>query len=233
MVVGGAVSAAALALGGFTDWGDDGVPGEPVVASSGEVINLGFVQHVRLPLQPAEGVTHVRVTVACASEGVTSWGVDPTGNNPSIGCSGSDPEGSVAFHDFPLTSPTNLLVVEGTANLHVTLAYLSLTRSVWSVNESGDTLGAIQPDGEVPDLQAATGVDANGTMVGGYVRTDDLNAFGPDWPGQPSSPEEAIRWQAERSRLYPNGWDIPLYRSDGRTQIGTFHIHSSTTVRED
>ena len=30
--------------------------------------------------------------------------------------------------------------------------------------------------------------------------------------------------QAERDQKYPNGWDFPLYESDGETQIGTFHI---------
>jgi hypothetical protein len=30
--------------------------------------------------------------------------------------------------------------------------------------------------------------------------------------------------QAERDQKYPNGWDVPLYESDGETQIGTFHI---------
>jgi len=40
----------------------------------------------------------------------------------------------------------------------------------------------------------------------------------------PSSPAEAARWQRERDEKYPNGWDIPVYESDGTTRIGTFHI---------
>lgn len=46
----------------------------------------------------------------------------------------------------------------------------------------------------------------------------------PDHPDLPSNPEEALRWQAERTAKYPNGWDIPVYESDGVTQIGLFHV---------
>lgn len=232
VALGGAVSAAALTLGGFTDWGEEGIPGEAVVTSTGEVINLGLVKQIRLALPQADGMTHLRATVSCASEGVTSWGLDSSGNNPAIGCSGTDTASSVTFHDFPLTAATNLFVVEGTADVYVTLAYISLTRTAWSMNDSGETYGVITPDGETPDLQPAMGVDANGNPVGGYVRTEDLNAFGPDWPGQPANPDEAVRWQEDRDRLYPNGWDIPLYRSDGHTMIGTFHIQTGTRAEE-
>ena len=31
-------------------------------------------------------------------------------------------------------------------------------------------------------------------------------------------------WQEERDKKYPNGWDIPVFESDGATQIGTFHV---------
>lgn len=33
-----------------------------------------------------------------------------------------------------------------------------------------------------------------------------------------------VKLQNERDQKYPNGWDIPVYESDGTTQIGTFHI---------
>jgi len=39
-----------------------------------------------------------------------------------------------------------------------------------------------------------------------------------------ANPDEAVRLQAERDARYPNGWDIPVYESDGTTEIGTFYI---------
>lgn len=232
IVVGSAVSAAALSLSEITDLRTNHLPGSSHVTSTGEAINLGVVEQLRLPLNPEDGATHVRVTVSCASAGFTSWGTAPSDSNPVIGCSGREGEDVAAFYDFPLTAAVSstaspLLVVEGTASLHMTLTYLSLAESEWGVNDSGATFGVTKPNGEFPELQAATGVDVDGNLIGGYVRTDDLNAFGPEWASQPSSPDEAARWQEARSLAYPDGWDIPLYRSDGVTQIGTFRIQMS------
>lgn len=58
----------------------------------------------------------------------------------------------------------------------------------------------------------------------GYARHSDLDAFGPEWPDQPSNPTQALAWQEERDARYPNGWDIPVYASDGVTKVGAFHI---------
>ena len=43
-------------------------------------------------------------------------------------------------------------------------------------------------------------------------------------PHQPANPEQALQWQQERDAKYPDGWDVPLFQSDGTTQIGVFHI---------
>jgi len=75
-----------------------------------------------------------------------------------------------------------------------------------------------------PDLVWTAGKDSTGQDVSGYGLRTDLDAFSPDHPAQPTSPAEAVRLQEERDRKYPNGWDVPLYESDGETQIGTFHI---------
>jgi hypothetical protein len=49
----------------------------------------------------------------------------------------------------------------------------------------------------------------------GYALSADL--AGPE----PTSPEEAVRWQAERGS---EPRTIPVYESDGITQVGVFEI---------
>ena len=67
-----------------------------------------------------------------------------------------------------------------------------------------------------PDLIRASGSDAEGNTVEGYVLSSDLEQ------PMPTSPAEALRMQAEREKKYPNGREVPLYRSDGETVIGAF-----------
>lgn len=84
------------------------------------------------------------------------------------------------------------------------------TSALWPMNSRGQTYG-ITTDNQEPDLVR---VVATNNKVGYSLRTE-LN--GPT----PSSPEEALRWQAEqagKSRV------IPVYESDGVTQIGVFRI---------
>jgi len=87
---------------------------------------------------------------------------------------------------------------------------VAATSSLWPINARGQTYGVAVGNAEA-DLMGAV---ATNQKVG-YVDRKELN--GP----KPSSPEEALRWQAEqagRSRV------IPVYESDGVTQIGVFHI---------
>ncbi|MDP2232440.1 MAG: hypothetical protein Q8K89_02300 [Actinomycetota bacterium] len=84
------------------------------------------------------------------------------------------------------------------------------TSSLWPMNARGQTYG-ITVDNQEADLVR---VVATNHKVGYSLRTE-LN--GPT----PSSPEEALRWQAEqagKSRV------VPVYESDGVTQIGVFRI---------
>lgn len=231
MLAGGAVSAAALTVGSPISGDADGpFPGEPVVTPLGQVTSLEVSESQSVPLLgPPNDATHVRVTVTCLSAGLTTWGLDPGGNNPGIGCSEDDVGGDGAWYDFELTPSTNALhvTVDSGATSRISYVYLKLARTAWGVNDAGETYGVAIPGVGEADLVPATGQDANGNLIGGYVRAADMDAFGPDWPNQPTNPEEAIRWQEERAKKYPNGWDIPLYKSDGRTQIGTFHIINS------
>jgi hypothetical protein len=82
--------------------------------------------------------------------------------------------------------------------------------SVYPTNASGDTFGPNKPLVEEPDLMAV--MATNGKV--GYCYRTDLE--GP----MPTSPAEAIA-SNERSL---RGHTIPVYESDGVTQIGVFQV---------
>lgn len=230
MLAGGVVSAAALTIGSSKPNTDaDGLlPGQPVVTPLGKVTTLVVSETQSVPLVDVpEDATHIRVTVTCLSAGWTTWGLDPGGNNPGMGCTEGHIDGIDAWSDFAVTLSTDSFYVSvdpGTES-RISYTFLHLKSTAWGVNDSGESYGVSKEGLGAPDLTAATGQDSKGNLTGGYIRMSDLNAFGPDWPDQPSNPEEAIRWQEERDQKYPNGWDIPLYESDGHTQIGTFRIN--------
>lgn len=205
------------------------VPGAPVISVLGEPRSLRVVGAVTLPLDPRpDDTTHVRVTLTITSPGKVTWGTDAGGDNPSSTASGADIAAgtAMAWYDFPLDDTTRELyfAADGTAAATATVQYLAHVPTRLGVNAHGDTFGVEGgPDGR-PDLIAVSGVADDGTLVEGYAWASDLDAFSPDHREQPSNPEEALEWQAERDEKYPAGWDIRVYESDGRTDIGRFHI---------
>ena len=128
--------------------------------------------------------------------------------------------------DFPLDSSATTLYFTPFSGFTgiATIQYITQVPTHLATNDSGDTYGNDGgPDG-TPDLTIVWAEAPDGTYVEGYVRTDDLNAFSPDHPGQPTSPAQALEWQEERGNAYPNGWDLPAYAADGVTQVGVFHV---------
>jgi hypothetical protein len=86
-------------------------PGQPVVTELGQVATLVVSESTSLPLlNVPENATHLRVTVACLSEGLTKWGFDSGGNNPGMGCSEDDIGEYGAWYDFALTASAALYV---------------------------------------------------------------------------------------------------------------------------
>ncbi|MHB1342636.1 MAG: hypothetical protein ACYCX5_12895 [Coriobacteriia bacterium] len=86
--------------------------------------------------------------------------------------------------------------------------------NLWPTNERGQTYGKPQETSagcHEPDLMMV--LATNGKV--GYALSADL--AGPE----PSSPEEAVRWQAERGS---EPRTIPVYESDGITQVGVCQI---------
>jgi hypothetical protein len=84
----------------------------------------------------------------------------------------------------------------------------------WPTNESGQSYGAQGNSPIAPDL---IGVMAtNG--VPGYVLATDLAAVD---GSSPTTPEEAGEWSKAHNGTY---MDIPVYSSDGVTQVGIFRV---------
>lgn len=78
------------------------------------------------------------------------------------------------------------------------------------VNENGQTYGIYSMGADLVRVGATNGKD-------GYCYREELD-IGTGF----SSPEEALEWQEQFEEKYPYGYYIPVYESDGETQIGWF-----------
>lgn len=85
--------------------------------------------------------------------------------------------------------------------------------SVYPTNAAGETYGVNKPLVERPDLIAAVGEHG----VHGFLRKADLG--GPNIT--PSTPPEEVEEYNNRGL---RGYTIPLYASDGVTQVGVFQV---------
>ncbi|TLM99271.1 MAG: hypothetical protein FDZ75_00480 [Actinobacteria bacterium] len=101
----------------------------------------------------------------------------------------------------------------------VSLESAIATSEPWPINARGQTYG-ITVDGREPDLVR---VAASNNRVG-YSSRAELN--GPT----PSSPEEALRWQAAQAGKVR---EVPVYQADGVTQIGVFRIGEGVTITQE
>ena len=205
------------------------IPGQPVITVVGDPTSLTVTSPVELPLtnRPTEA-THVRVTITCLTTGTITWGTDPSGNNPASSCTATDAgtASGTAWLDLPLDESTTTLFVnpEGKATASVTMQYVNYVPTLLGVNEHGETYGSGASDQGQPDLILVETTAADGNALQGYVHATALNSFSPDHATPPSNPDEALAWQEERDQKYPNGWEVPVFESDGTTQIGTFHV---------
>lgn len=204
------------------------IPGAPLISLLGEPVVQRVGEKTRIPLRAPRAATHVRVTIIPLSSGSVDWGTDPEGRNPSASFGDVDISSgtSKTWYDFPLAHKVDALFLTPSPGFsaRVELQYLSYIPTRLGVNDRGETYGVSDgPQGD-PVLTAVAGVGDDGAPVQGYVRSEMLDAFSPDHPGQPNGPDEAIAWQKERDEKYPDGWNIPVYKFDGVTRIGTFHV---------
>ena len=203
---------------------DDVIPGTPLTTLIGEAISLPFTAELQVPLQRPATATHARVTITALTPGKVVWGTDPGGNNPQLWMDADD-ESATTWYDFPLDASVDTLYLEPTAlEGIVTVQYITMVPTLYKVNANGETYGSGDPYAGELDLVAVSGRTTDGSDVQGYARVSDLTAFSPDHPGEPKTPEQALEWQNELAEIYPDGWTVPVYESDGVTVIGKFQV---------
>ncbi len=180
------------------------------LASPVTVVRSGTAT-VELGVRPA-GVTSVAVEVSCLTAGRIDW-PDSSG----MVCSADDAAsaGSPATNVLSLADGQHSLTFTASPEVtwRLTATYATSTETAWKINDKGETYGVVNSHGE-PTLIAV--VATNGQQ--GYTYGTDLaNAGGPP----PTSPDEAVaRSKANQGKTF----SVPVYESDGRTQIGVFTV---------
>lgn len=114
-------------------------------------------------------------------------------------------------------SGTSFTITTSTPTLRwtATLTWVSAHTTAWATNASGKTYG-VQNEKGTPDLIAVTAT--NGKE--GYVYSKDLAEIdGTTASKSFTSPQQALDWQKTHQ-----GGDIPVFKSDGTTKIGIFHV---------
>ena len=204
-------------------------PGSPIISLLGAPISATVTATAEISLQDRPpAATHARVTITPLTPGSLNFGTDAGGNNPGASWSAQDLSSDwdpTTSYDFPLDDTVHTLYLNPTGFTGIaTVQYITQVPTHLGINAHGQTYGASGSIEGEPDLVSVIVTDPDGTQVPGYVLASDLYVSSPDHPGQPTNPDEALRWQKETQEKYPNGWDIPVYSSDGTTQIGTFHV---------
>jgi len=192
---------------------DDVQPGGTRVVELGDPVTFTGAGTETVPLgtRPAEA-TAVRVSLGCLDPGKVYW---PDGGN--LVCGADDvisPDADPATQNYgvmELSPGQTAIRIRATAGMSwkLTATYVHTEQTEWGVNARGETFGVENDDG-TPDLVAV--IATNGRE--GYAYDDELSE------PQPKSLPEALA----QASAYPNGRDVPVYESDGQTQIGTFHI---------
>lgn len=174
------------------------------------VIRSG-VATVDLGPRPA-GVTSAVVEVSCLSAGRIGW---PDGSSSTCTAADAARQGPPPYAVMPLAASQHTLTFTAGPNVRwqVTARYAASSETAWKVNNKGDTYGVSNSHGD-PDLIAA--LATNGRQ--GYVYRTDLDYAGGPPPTSPA--EAAARTKANQGKTFT----VPVYASDGTTQIGLFLV---------
>jgi hypothetical protein len=97
----------------------------------------------------------------------------------------------------------------------------------WPKNEHGQTYGSQGSSPVPPDLVLVEGQDDKGNPVTGYVLSHALTRAEFGGP-EPTSPAQALKQQEDRLKKFPDGQWLPVYKSDGKTQVGRFYVGPGT-----
>jgi hypothetical protein len=210
-----ATAAAALLTAGALVVAGVFIPGQHVITGMGPSVTQQHVGTADVDLGPRpEGANAVKATLTCTSAGRISVDDGFTTCDPDapteylVGDELPDeplaPIGSKFYiHDLLLPDGSTSFTVTADEGMTwtVTARYVHTETTEWGVNANGQTYGTPNENG-MPDLQAAQAT--NGKI--GYIYFDDLMPTDPALQGD---------------------HDIPVYESDGVTQIGVFHLGNS------
>lgn len=185
---------------------DEPLPGGDIVTPLADPVTMtgSGTQTVHLGTPPS-GTDAVTLQLTCLTAGYFEF---PDG--AAVSCDAADvgTRSAAAGYRMAIAADTRGLTITASTGerWRVTATYVTVTTTPWGVNERGQTYG-VQNDSGTPDLVAAMATDGEQ----GYVLATDLN--GP----QPADPSEAATFR-------PAPRTIPVYKSDGVTQIGVFEI---------
>lgn len=203
-------------------------PGSMLVSELGTPFTVEIDGAAEVPLPDAPfGATHLRATVTPTTPGTLTMGLDADGNNTTMSASASDISGgsAAASMSYPVDESEGVLYLQADGMTgSVTVQWTVEVPTELGINANGQTFGVMGAPVGVPELVLVSVETVDGSLVDGYARAADLGASSPDHAGHPSSPEQALEWQAEAEAAYPDGWDVPVFESDGETQIGVLRI---------
>ena len=203
---------AALAAGVFSP------PGAPSDTQLGNIIAVTRTGTATVDLGPAPATaTNLSLTLTCLSVGKFDF---PDGSYMT--CSPADISGASgtslqSTEVAPLQPGQDMVTIDASANASWSLqaVYVNRVTTSWGTNASGQTYGVANQNG-TPDLVAVT-IDQG--EVQGYVKASDLDcASGSD---DVNSPAQALAWDAASKN---RNISIPVYESDGSTEIGVFVV---------
>lgn len=158
---------------------------------------------------PPEGATGIQLELTCLTPG---WFEFPDGASSS--CSEEDATSDRlgwTGHTIPLAPGQDSVTIKANpeSRWQLTAKYVKQERTRLGVNAKGETYGVESQQNGSPDLIAV--MATNGQS--GYAYAKDLHG-GP----MPTSPEDAVK---NFSTPRPPR-EIPVFQSDGETQIGVF-----------
>jgi hypothetical protein len=207
------LAAAVLAVGGGVAAGTGvlSLPGSTVTTQLATAVTVtgAGTETISLGTQP-RGANAISMTFTCLTPGTFTFA-----DGSSEECSGPDmnhqPQ-STGTLPLAVGQDTTVITAGPRERWQATVFYASTTRTPYKTNADGQTYGTDggAPSGPVdePDLVA---VQATNGQVG-YAYANQLNV------PTPTSPAQAVAQDNQPARI------IPVYESDGKTQIGQFKV---------
>lgn len=197
--------ALALGLGGATAAaaGLGVLPGADRVTALADPVHVTAQgsRVVELGTAPADA-THVDAEIRCLTAGRFTF---------ADGAGGACAAGEEIGYSLPIEGSSTRIDADS-LRWEGTFTYARHDVTPLGVNADGDTFGIEAPGRPVPDLVAV--VATNGAE--GYAYARDLAPT-----HEPTSPADALAWQEEHGDDVRR---IPVYLSDGRTEVGEFVI---------